>query len=71
MTLKSLAGLALIVLGAVALAWPTLSYTKAAHEARVGPLAFTVKERGTIHVPVWAGLTALAAGTVVLWRRKG
>jgi uncharacterized membrane protein HdeD (DUF308 family) len=71
MTLKPLAGLALIVLGAVALIWPAFSYTKKTHDAQLGPLAFTLKEKETVHIPVWVGLAALAAGAALVWRRKG
>ncbi len=69
-TLKSLAGLALIVLGAAALAWPEFSYTKDSHDAKLGPLEFTLKEKETVRVPAWAGLAAVAAGAVLVWRRK-
>ncbi|MBK9794952.1 MAG: hypothetical protein IPP58_00375 [Holophagaceae bacterium] len=71
MNLKSLAGLALIALGAAALAWPDLSYTRATHDAKLGPLEFTLKQKESIHVPAWAGLAAIALGTLLVWRRKG
>ncbi|WP_243324020.1 hypothetical protein [Geothrix sp. SG200] len=70
-TLKSLAGLALIALGAAALAWPEFSYTKDSHDAKLGPLEFTLKEKDTLRIPAWAGFAAIAAGTALLWRRKG
>ena len=69
-TLKSLAGLALIALGAAALAWPEFSYTKDSHDAKLGPLEFTLKEKETVRIPAWAGLAAIAAGAVLVWRRK-
>ncbi|WP_243317456.1 hypothetical protein [Geothrix paludis] len=69
-TLKSLAGLALIALGAAALAWPEFSYTKDSHDAKLGPLEFTLKEKDTVRIPAWAGLAAIAAGTILVWRRK-
>jgi hypothetical protein len=70
-TFKPLAGLALIALGAASLAWPELSYTKGTHEAKLGPLEFTLKEKDTVHVPMWMGLVAIAGGTWLVWRRKG
>jgi len=71
MSLKPLAGLALIALGAAALAWPDLTYTKDSHDAKLGPLEFTLKQKDTIHVPTWVGLAAIAGGTLLIWRRKG
>jgi len=71
MNLKSLAGLALVALGAASLAWPELRYTKASHDARLGPLEFTLKQKETVRLPAWAGLAAVAVGTLLVWRRKG
>ncbi|MFZ1375306.1 MAG: hypothetical protein WAS25_01770 [Geothrix sp.] len=71
MSLKPLVGLALIALGAASLAWPELSYTKDSHDAKLGPLEFTLKQKETIRVPVWVGLAAIAGGTLLVWRRKG
>jgi hypothetical protein len=71
MPLKPLADLALIALGAASLAWPEIEYTRASHDARPGPLAFTVKEKDTVRIPVWVGLAAVAAGTGLVWRRRG
>ena len=71
MTLKPYAGLALIALGAASLAWPDLSYTKASHDAKLGPLEFTLKQKESIRLPAWAGLAAIGVGTLLIWRRKG
>ncbi len=71
MSLKPYAGLALIALGTASLAWPDLTYTKDSHDAKLGPLEFTLKQKETIHIPAWAGLAAIAVGTVLIWRRKG
>jgi len=70
MNLKPLAGLALIALGAASLAWPELSYTKESHDAKLGPLEFSLKQKETVRIPTWAGLTAVAAGALLVWRRK-
>lgn len=63
-------GVALIALGVAGLVWPDLSFTKARHDATLGPLAFTVRERETIQVPVWLGLGLVAAGTTLLLRSR-
>lgn len=71
MTLKPLVGVALIVLGALSLAWPKLTYTKETHDAKLGPLEFQVKEKDTLHIPMWVGLVAIAGGAALMIRRKG
>lgn len=70
MTFKPFAGLALIALGAASLAWPEISYTKDTHDAKLGPLEFTLKEKDSVRIPVWVGLAAIAGGTGLVWRRK-
>lgn len=69
-TPKLLAGLALIALGVSGLAWPEFSYTKDTHDAELGPLSFTLREKETVRVPVWAGIGAVAAGTFLLLRSR-
>jgi hypothetical protein len=71
MTLKALLGLTLIALGAGSLAWPDLHYTRERHDAKLGPLEFTLKEKESLHIPSWVGLAAIATGTLLVWRRKG
>ncbi|MDR3682499.1 MAG: hypothetical protein P4L11_02125 [Geothrix sp.] len=70
MNLKPLAGLALIALGAASLAQPEFTYTRTAHDAQLGPLEFTVKQKETVSFPAWAGLAAIAVGTLLVWRRR-
>ena len=64
--------LALIAAGVLGLVYKTFSYTKETHEAKLGPLEMSVKEKETVSVPVWAGVGAIAVGTVLLLtNRKG
>jgi hypothetical protein len=42
------------------------SYTKETHEAKLGPIELSVKDRQTINVPVWAGVGAIVIGGVLL-----
>jgi hypothetical protein len=71
MKLKALLGLILIALGAAALAWPDLSYARTTHDAKLGPLEFSLKQKEQVHIPSWAGLAAIGVGTLLVWRRKG
>jgi len=57
--------LVLIIAGIVGLAYGNFTYTKATHEAKVGPFDFAVKEKKTVNVPLWAGIGAIVAGVVL------
>jgi len=56
----------LIIAGIAGLVYGKFTYTKATHEAKVGPLDFSVKEKKTVNVPMWAGIGAIAAGLLLL-----
>jgi hypothetical protein len=59
-------GIALIVAGALSLAYGGFSYTRESHDVKLGPIQFSVKEKETVSVPVWAGLGAVGAGVLLL-----
>jgi prolipoprotein diacylglyceryltransferase len=59
-------GAVLIAAGAAGLAYGSFSYTKATHEAKIGPIELSVQERETVNVPVWAGGLAIAGGVLLL-----
>jgi len=61
-----LLGIALLVAGALGLAYGSFSYTKETHEAKIGPLELSVKDKETVNIPVWAGVAALAVGGFLL-----
>jgi hypothetical protein len=54
------------VAGALGLAYGSFSWTKETHEAKLGPIALSVKERQSLNVPVWAGVGAIVIGGVLL-----
>ena len=60
------AGVVLIVLGALALAYGGFSFTKETHQAKIGPIELSVKEKQTVNVPMWAGVGAIVIGGVLL-----
>jgi TRAP-type C4-dicarboxylate transport system permease small subunit len=60
------AALALVVLGVLGLAYGSFSYTKDTHDAKIGPLELSVKEKETVNVPVWAGVGAIVVGGALL-----
>ena len=61
-----MAAVVLIVAGILGLAYGGFSYTKETHEAKVGPIELTVKDKETVNIPVWAGLGTIAIGGVLL-----
>lgn len=66
---QKIAGIILIVAGALALAYGGFSYTKDTHQADVGPLHLSVAETERVNVPVWAGVGALVLGGMLLVMR--
>ena len=66
MSVVKIVGIALIVLGALGLVYGSFSYTKETHEAKLGPIELSVKDKETVNVPVWAGVGAIVIGGVIL-----
>jgi len=56
----------LIAIGILGLAYGSFSYTKETHEATIGSLELSVKDKETVNVPVWAGVGAIVAGGILL-----
>ena len=58
--------IALIVAGTLGVVYGKFSYTKETHEAKLGALELSFKEKRTVNVPAWAGVAAIAAGAALL-----
>lgn len=56
----------LIAVGVAGLAYGGFSYTKETHEAQVGPIVLTVKDKQKVNIPVWAGVAAIVIGAGLL-----
>ena len=61
-----IAGIALIVLGILALAYGGFSYTREKKVVDLGPLQATTKTRETVPVPPLLGGAAVVAGIALL-----
>jgi multidrug transporter EmrE-like cation transporter len=61
-----IAAIALIVVGALGLAYGSFSYTKETHKASLGPIEMSVKDTQTVNVPVWTGVGSIALGIALL-----
>lgn len=66
MNATKILGIVLIVLGVLGLVYGSFSFTKETHQAKIGPIELSVKEKETVNVPVWAGVGAIALGVVLL-----
>jgi hypothetical protein len=61
-----IAAIVLIVAGILGVAYGKFSYTKETHEAKLGALEMSFKEKETVNIPAWAGVAAIAAGAGLL-----
>lgn len=66
MNAVKIAAILLIVAGVLGLVYGSFSYTKETHEAKLGPIELSVKDKQTVNVPVWAGVGVIAIGGVLL-----
>jgi hypothetical protein len=61
-----LAAIVLIVAGVLALVYDGFSYTKETHEAKLGPIELSLKEKQTVNIPIRAGVGAIVIGGALL-----
>lgn len=66
MSAIKIAAIALIVAGILGLAYGKFSYTKETHEAKIGPLELSMKDKETVNIPVWAGVGAIVIGGILI-----
>jgi drug/metabolite transporter (DMT)-like permease len=66
MTAQKIVAIVLIVAGVLALAYGGFSFTRETHQAKLGPIELSVKERERVNIPMWAGVGAIAIGVVLL-----
>jgi hypothetical protein len=68
-----IAAIVLIAAGVLGLIYGSFSYTKETHQAKLGPIELSVKEKQTVNVPMWAGVGAIVIGglLLVVGGRKG
>ena len=66
MNAVKLVAIVLLAGGTLGLVYGGFSYTKETHEARLGPIEFSVQEKQRVNIPVWAGVGAIAIGGALL-----
>ncbi|MEA4880924.1 MAG: hypothetical protein VB045_05560 [Synergistaceae bacterium] len=59
-------GVVLILAGFFGLISGGFSFTEETHDAKVGPVEISVKEKNCVSVPVWASAGDVAAGGAML-----
>ena len=66
MNTTKIVAIALIVAGVLGLLYGGFSYTKDTTAVKLGPIELSVKEKQTVNVPIWAGISAIAVGGLLL-----
>jgi len=59
-------GAVLLVLGIVGLLYGRFTFTQETHDAKIGPIEFSVKDKETVRIPVWAGILTTIAGAALV-----
>ena len=59
-------GIVVLVLGLIGAIYGGFTYTRETHDAKIGPIELSVKDKETVRVPLWAGLVAVAAGAALI-----
>lgn len=62
MGIAKIAGIVLLVLGTLSLAYGGFSYTKDESRVDIGPVSFEVQERERVHLPIWLGVGFIVVG---------
>jgi len=67
MSALKIVAILLIAAGIIGLVYGGFTYTKTTHEAKLGPLELSVKDKETVNIPVWAGVGAIVVGGALLF----
>ena len=66
MNVTKILAIVLMALGILALVYKGFTYTSETHDAKLGPIELSVKEKDRVTVPVWAGILLVGAGAGLL-----
>jgi hypothetical protein len=66
MSSTKIIAIVLIVAGVLGLAYGKFTYTKETHDAKIGPVEFSVKDKETVNIPMWLGVGAIVVGAGLL-----
>ena len=62
MSALKIVAILLIAAGVAGLVYGGFTYTKSTHDAKIGPFEFSVKDKETVNIPMWAGIGAIVVG---------
>ncbi len=62
MKITQIIGALLIVGGILGLTFGGFSFTKETHEAKLGPISLSLKEKETVNIPLWASIISIVVG---------
>ena len=60
----------LLIVGGLILAYGSFTYTKETHNAKIGSIELSIKDKETVNVPAWVGVLSMVVGAVLLIPRK-
>jgi hypothetical protein len=66
MSSTKIIAIVLIVAGVLGLAYGKFTYTKETHDAKIGPVELSVKDKETVNIPMWVGVGAIVVGAGLL-----
>ena len=66
MSAVKIIAIVLILAGIAGLIYGKFTYTKATHEAKIGSIDLSIKEKKTVDVPLWTSIGAIVAGALLL-----
>ena len=66
MSSTKIIAIVLIVAGVLGLAYGKFTYTKETHDAKIGPVELSVKDKETVNIPLWVGVGAIVVGAGLL-----
>lgn len=66
MNVLRITAIILIIVGILGLVYGSFTYTKETHNAKIGSIDLSIKEKETVNIPVWAGAGLIAFGSLLL-----
>jgi hypothetical protein len=70
MNITKIIAIALLVIGALGLAYGGFTYTKDTHETNIGPLKLSIKEEQHVNIPLSLGIGCILFGGLLLVLRN-